>query len=84
MPRARRQHIRTRLPPLPRIDGEPKRSLSSLNLRFEEKKIFDLIHAYWRLDAPLSQPDAFSRILHLAVTNPEADLPAEARPLSPS
>ena len=79
MSRVRRSTLRLRIASLPRLDGKPRRSLTSLNLRFEEKGVFDLVHAYWRLDRPLSQPDAFSKLLFLAITNPQADVPEEAR-----
>ena len=64
---------------LPRVDNEPRRALASLNLRHEEKRVFDLLHAWWalRTGSALSQQDAVSILLALALKNPDADLPQE-------
>lgn len=66
------------VPPL-RLDGEPRRPVSSVNLRFEDKRVFDLLHSWWvmRGGSGLSQPEAFAILLRLALANPEADLPEE-------
>lgn len=78
MPRVRRSRLRLSLP---RVDGEPRRALTSLNLRREEKVEFDHLHSWWALrrGRPISQPDAFSILLALALENREADLPPELR-----
>lgn len=69
---------------VPRVDNEPRRALTSLNLRRHEKGVFDLMHAWWALRAgsALSQQDAFSILLALALRNPDADLPADLAALS--
>jgi len=63
----------------PRTDGTPRRSLTSLNARFEDKAVFDLVHSWWCLrdGRALSQCDAFNRVLALALEHPEADLPSD-------
>lgn len=62
---------------LPRLDGEPRRAMSCLNVRHEEKALFDLVHAWWcaRTTRRLTQADAMSLLLQLALENPRADLP---------
>lgn len=64
---------------LPRIDSKPRRALTSLNLRRREKAVFDHLHSWWSLRRghPLSQADAFSVLLTLALQNDGADLPPE-------
>lgn len=64
---------------LPRIDSRPRRALTSLNLRRREKAVFDHLHSWWSLrrGQPVSQADAFSILLTLALQNEEADLPPE-------
>lgn len=66
---------------LPRLDGKPSRAHASVNLRKEEKALFDHLHSYWSLRAgrSLRQTDAFSLLLTLAVANPQADVPEEVR-----
>ena len=65
--------------PLPRVDGKPSRALTSLNLRRREKAVFDHLHSWWSLrrGQPLSQADAFSILLALALENEKAELPPE-------
>lgn len=64
-----------------RVDGDPRRAVTSLNLRHEEKADFDLLQAHWgrRFGRPLKQWDAFSLLLSYAVSNPLADVPEELR-----
>lgn len=62
---------------IPRLDGEPRRSHSCVNLRHEEKALVDLLGAWWsaRMSRPLRQPDVMSHVLALVLTHPAADLP---------
>lgn len=62
---------------LPRLDGEPRRSLSCVNIRHEEKAVLDLLASWWaaRMARPLRQPDVMSHVLALVLTHPLADLP---------
>ena len=62
---------------LPRLDGEPRRALACVNLRYEEKAVVDVVHKWWsaRFARPLTQPDVMSLVLELAFENPRADLP---------
>lgn len=64
---------------LPRVDGEPRRALASINVRRDEKRVFDLLHSWWslRAESTLSQQDAASILFALALNNPDADLPAD-------
>lgn len=64
---------------LPRTDGLPRRAYSAVNARFDEKHAFDHLHTWWRLSSgeDLSQIDAFSRVLALALDHPDADAPAD-------
>lgn len=64
---------------LPSLSGKPSRALASVNLRHEEKALFDHLHSYWSLRAgrPLRQVDAFSLLFALALSNEQADVPAE-------
>lgn len=67
----------SRPPVLPRVDGRPSRALTSLNLRAEEKALFDHLHSWWSLrqGRSLRQADAFIILLALAMSNPAADVP---------
>jgi hypothetical protein len=60
--------------------------VTSLNLRFEEKELFDVLHSWWALRSgrSLKQWDAFSILLAYALANPVADLPEELRPSAPA
>ena len=62
---------------LPRLDGEPRRSLACVNLRYEEKQLLDLLGAWWsaRSTRSLKHPDVMSLLIELALENPRADLP---------
>lgn len=62
---------------LPRLDGEPRRALACVNLRHEEKALWDILAAWWsaRSSRRLAQPDVMSLLLELALENPRADLP---------
>lgn len=62
---------------IPRLDGLPRRSWASVNMRYEEKALLDLLHSWWcaRFARPLTQPDVMSILLDLALENPRADLP---------
>lgn len=66
------------------MDGEPRRSVTSVNLRHEEKADFDVLQAHWarRLGRPLKQWDAFSVLMSYALSNPAADVPQELRRVS--
>lgn len=65
----------------PKIDGKPHRAVTSVNLRHEEKAMFDHLHSWWSLrhGRALRQWDAMSILLNLALSNPHADLPEELR-----
>lgn len=80
MPSAR-PRARATMPSLrPRkLDGRPRRSVTSVNVRHDDKAIFDLIHAYWALRSGrrLSQWDAFRRVLELAAQHPAAEIPRD-------
>jgi hypothetical protein len=73
--------LEVRLPHRAREDGEPRRAVTSVNVRREEKLLFDHLHSWWRLQdgAALSQVDAFSRVLALALENPRSNAPPELR-----
>lgn len=62
-----------------RLDGQPRRAVTSLNLRFEDKRIFDHLHSWWsmREGSTLTQPEAFAILLRLALGNPAAELPED-------
>lgn len=77
----RRQHHDAILSSEPRTDGEPRRAVTSVNLRYEDKVRFDLLQAYWShvRGRPIKQWDAFSLLLAAAVQNPHADVPEELR-----
>lgn len=64
---------------LPRTDGKPRRAYTSVNVRFEEKALFDHLHSWWSLRGPkpVAQVDAFSRVLALALEHPDADVPSD-------
>lgn len=76
-----RNKVRVRLPHRARTDGQPRRALTSVNVRHEEKLVFDHLHSWWRLQAgaPMSQCDAFSRMLSLALEHPKVDAPQDLR-----
>lgn len=63
------------------IDGKPHRAVTSVNLRFEDKRKFDLMHAWWSLEqgVPLTQWDAVSILMAAALENPRLSLPADLR-----
>lgn len=73
--------IRVRLPHRARVDGLPRRALTSVNVRHDEKLVFDHLHSWWRLQGgrAMSQCDAFSRVLALALEHPKVDAPQELR-----
>lgn len=62
---------------LPRLDGEPRRAWASVNMRYDEKAVIDILQAWWkaRFARPMTQPDVMSLLLVLALENPRADLP---------
>lgn len=63
---------------IPRTDGLPSRPYTSVNARFEEKRAFDHLHSWWRLQGEaLDQIDAFSRVLALALEHPSANAPPD-------
>lgn len=68
-----------RLPPLPRTDGEPRRAVTSVNLRHDDKALFDHLHTWWSLQEgrSLRQWDAFSILLAAALDNPRLQRPAD-------
>jgi hypothetical protein len=78
MPR-RRPIIRT--DHLPQTDSEPRRAVSAFNLRYEDKALVDHLQTWWALrrGASLSQPDAFSILLHAALSNPLLELPSDVQ-----
>lgn len=80
-PKRGNRKIRVRLPHRARVDGEPRRALTSVNVRHEEKRVFDHLHSWWRMQdgQPMSQCDAFSRVLALALENPKVDAPQDLR-----
>lgn len=53
--------------------------MTAINVRYEEKLLFDHVHTWWRMrkGQDLRQPDAFSLLLELALENPRADLPVD-------
>ncbi|HET6404175.1 MAG TPA: hypothetical protein VFH78_05970 [Candidatus Thermoplasmatota archaeon] len=73
--------MRLRIPSLaldlPRLDGQPRRSLACVNMRHEEKALLDLLQAWWsaRSTRPLTQADVMSLLLALALEHPRADVP---------
>lgn len=69
-----------------RTDGRPHRAVTSVNVRHEDKAVFDHLHSFLviRERRPLSQWDAFSIVLRAALGNPKLDVPADvARPREP-
>lgn len=63
---------------VPQTDGAPHRPWSSINVRREDKRRFDLIHASWQmqLGEDLSQWDCFSVLLSDYLRRAHQDLPA--------
>lgn len=64
-----------------RLDGLPRRAVTSVNVRHDDKALFDHLHTFWswRRGRPLRQWDAFRLVLELAVENPRAQVPDEIR-----
>jgi hypothetical protein len=60
-----------------RADGKPRRSVTSVNVRFEDKAVFDVLHKWSCLKdgQEISQVDAFNRLLVLAWEHPRAEVP---------
>lgn len=73
--------LHPRVKDLPQVDGQPRRSLTCVNARFEDKAVFDLLVAWWRLQGQrsLTHWDAFSVLLDAALNDPGLDVPAELR-----
>lgn len=65
------------------LPAEHRRALACVNARREDKALFDMLHAYWvmRGVAPMSQPDAFRKLLEAAVENAQLDAPPGFRRL---
>lgn len=61
------------------MDGQPRRSVTSINVRAEEKRVFDHLHSFWelRVGRSLSQWDVFSRVLELALEHPKVEAPLD-------
>ena len=59
------------------VPEEPvARPYSSVNVRREDKEVFDQLQLWWSMtERDLTQWDAFSRVIALVLTHPEADLP---------
>jgi hypothetical protein len=78
-----RPRSRAPLPSLrPRkLDGHPRRAVTCLNVRRDDKALFDHIQSYWALRSgrPMRQWDAFRRLLELAAAHPESEIPADLR-----
>ena len=74
----RRAPARSPLSPR-RLDGRPHRAVTSVNVRHDDKALFDHLHTFWSLrrGSPLRQWDAFRLVLELAVENPRAQVPRE-------
>lgn len=69
-----------------RTDGRPRRAVTSINVRHEDKAVFDHLHSWLvlRERQPLSQWDAFSVVLRAALGNPKLDVPSDvSRPRAP-
>lgn len=66
------------------LEEPPGRGTSSLNVRHEDKVVFDALQAWWSVEQgrALSQWDAFSVLLALALENPGVRLPGEVRRLA--
>lgn len=67
---------------LPQVDGEPRRALACMNLRREEKRVFDHLQSWWSLQMgqDLSQPDVVSIVLAAALRSGLVDVPGELAP----
>lgn len=68
------------------MPSEHRRALACVNARREDKALFDMLHSYWcmRGTAPVSQPDAFRKLLEAALGNAQLDVPAGIRRLAPA
>jgi hypothetical protein len=66
---------------IPRTDGLPQRAVTCVNVRREEKAVFDHLVSWWRLECgeELTQWDAFSVLLAAALENPRLEAPRELR-----
>lgn len=60
------------------------RGTASLNVRHEDKVVFDALQAWWSVERgrALPQWDAFSFLLAAALENPDVRLPEEVRRLA--
>lgn len=61
------------------VDVSPRRAVASVNVRRDDKAVFDALHAWWSVERrrPLTQWEAFSVLLAVALENPEFRVPAE-------
>lgn len=63
------------------VESPPRRAVAGLNVRHEDKAVFDALQAWWSLERgrPLSQWDAFSILLAAALENPALVVPRVVR-----
>jgi hypothetical protein len=65
------------------VDVSPRRSVAGVNIRRDEKPIYDALLAWWSVERgrTLTQWEAFSILLSFALTHPELRLPPEVERL---
>ena len=82
MPR-RPPAARPLVPYVPQLDGLPRRAWGSWNVRHEDKRRLDLVHAWLCKErgAPLTQWDVFSLVLAGFLAHAGDALPEELRRL---